>query len=56
MLLKTVRDKHKPVLLSLVNDFNDAFVILYLKGLLPELLTSEMSHNICMFMLRLHGR
>jgi len=39
-LLETIKTEHKPLLLSLVNGFNDDFVPLYVKGLLPEPLTS----------------
>ena len=34
--LKLSKTKHKPVLLSLVNGFNDDFVPLYVKGILPQ--------------------
>ena len=38
--LKLSKTKHKPVLLSLVNGFNDDFVPLYVKGILPQPLTA----------------
>ena len=38
--LKLSKTKHKPVLLSLVNGFNDDFVPLYIKGILPQPLTA----------------
>ena len=38
--LKLSKTKHKPVLLSLINGFNDNFVPLYVKGVLPQPLTA----------------
>ena len=38
--LKLSKTKHKPVLLSLVDGFNDNFVPLYIKGILPQPLTA----------------
>ena len=38
--LKLSKAKHKPVLLSLVNGVNDYFVLLYIKGILPQTLTA----------------
>jgi len=38
--LKLSKTKHKPLLLSLVNGFNDDFVLPYVEGLLPQPLTS----------------
>lgn len=38
--LKLSKAKHKPVLLSLVNDVNDCFVPLYIKEILPQPLTA----------------
>ena len=37
---KLSKAKHKPLLLSLVSGFNDDFVPLHVRGLLPEPLTS----------------
>jgi len=37
---KLSKNKHKPLLLSLVSGFNDDFVPLYVRGLLLEPLTS----------------
>ena len=38
--LKLSKTKYKPVLLSLVNGVNDYFVPLYIKGILPQPLTT----------------
>jgi len=37
---KLSKTKHKPLLLSLVSSFNDDFVPLYVRGLLPDPLMS----------------
>jgi len=44
--LKLSKTKHKPLLLSLVNGFNDDFIPLNVKGLLPEALTTLFCKDI----------